>query len=32
VDNTAFSWIQPQVTRATTNQPMTIGINLDYKY
>jgi len=32
IDNTIFAWQQPDLTRATTNQPRTIGIEYQTKF
>ena len=32
IDNTVFAWQQPTITRVSTNQPRTIGIDLTYKF
>jgi len=31
-NNTSFSWVTPSLTRVSTNQPRTIGIDLTYKF
>lgn len=31
-NNTSFAWQQPTLTRYTTNQPRTIGIDVQYRY
>jgi iron complex outermembrane recepter protein len=32
IDNTVFAWQQPTITRVSTNQPRTIGVDLTYKF
>jgi hypothetical protein len=32
IDNTTFAWQQPTITRVTTNQPRTIGVDLQYRF
>jgi outer membrane receptor protein involved in Fe transport len=32
INNTSFGWLDPAVTRASTNQPRTIGVNVDRKF
>jgi iron complex outermembrane recepter protein len=32
INNTNFAWQQPTITRVSTNQPRTIGIDLQYKF
>ena len=32
IDNTVFAWQQPTITRVSTNQPRTLGIDLTYKF
>ncbi|HEX2789136.1 MAG TPA: TonB-dependent receptor [Steroidobacteraceae bacterium] len=32
IDNTVFAWQQPTITRVSTNQPRTLGIDVTYKY
>jgi iron complex outermembrane receptor protein len=32
IDNTTFAWQQPSITRVSTNQPLTVGIRLLYKF
>ena len=32
IDNTTFAWQQPTITRVSTNQPRTIGVDLQYKF
>jgi outer membrane receptor protein involved in Fe transport len=32
IDNTVFAWQQPTITRVSTNQPRTIGVELTYKF
>jgi outer membrane receptor protein involved in Fe transport len=32
IDNTVFAWQQPTITRVSTNQPRTYGIDLTYKF
>ena len=32
INNTSFGWLDPAVTRASTNQPRTIGIDVDRKF
>ena len=32
IDNTVFAWQQPTITRVSTNQPRTVGIDLTYKF
>ena len=32
IDNTTFAWQQPTITRESTNQPRTIGIDVQYKF
>ncbi len=31
-NNTSFSWVTPSLTRVSTNQPRTIGVDLSYKF
>jgi outer membrane receptor protein involved in Fe transport len=31
-NNTSFSWVTPSLTRVSTNQPRTIGVDLTYKF
>jgi iron complex outermembrane recepter protein len=32
IDNTVFAWQQPTITRVSTNQPRTIGVDVNYKF
>ena len=32
IDNTTFAWQQPTITRVSTNQPRTIGVDFKYKF
>ena len=32
IDNTIFAWQQPDLTRATTNQPRTVGLEFQTKF
>jgi outer membrane receptor protein involved in Fe transport len=32
VNTTSFAWVIPSLTRVATNQPLTLGVNLAYKY
>ncbi len=32
IDNTTFAWQQPTITRVSTNQPRTIGLDFQYKF
>ena len=32
IDNTVFAWQQPTITRVSTNQPRTLGIDFTYKF
>jgi outer membrane receptor protein involved in Fe transport len=32
VNTTSFSWVIPSLTRVATNLPLTIGVNLAYKF
>ncbi len=32
VNNTSFSWVTPSLTRVSTNQPRTIGVDVTYKF
>jgi hypothetical protein len=32
IDDTTFAWTQPTITRVSTNQPRTIGFDLQYKF
>jgi hypothetical protein len=32
INNTNFAWQQPTITRVSTNQPRTVGIDLQYKF
>lgn len=32
INNTSFGWLDPAVTRASTNQPRTIGVDIDRKF
>jgi iron complex outermembrane receptor protein len=32
IDNTVFAWQQPTITRVSTNQPRTIGVDFTYRY
>jgi iron complex outermembrane recepter protein len=32
IDNTTFAWQQPTITRVSTNQPRTIGLELKYRF
>ena len=32
IDNTVFAWQQPTITRVSTNQPRTIGLDFQYKF
>ena len=32
IDNTVFAWQQPTITRVSTNQPRTIGVEAHYKF
>jgi outer membrane receptor protein involved in Fe transport len=32
VNNTSFSWVTPSLTRVSTNQPRTIGVDFSYKF
>ena len=32
IDNTVFAWQQPTITRVSTNQPRTVGVELNYKF
>ena len=32
IDNTQFAWQQPTITRVSTNQPRTIGVEVSYKF
>ena len=32
IDNTVFAWQQPTITRVSTNQPRTIGVDFTYKF
>jgi outer membrane receptor protein involved in Fe transport len=32
IDNTVFAWQQPTITRVSTNQPRTIGVDLTYRF
>ena len=32
IDNTQFAWQQPTITRVSTNQPRTIGVEMNYKF
>lgn len=31
-NNTSFSWVTPSLTRVSTNQPRTIGVDVSYKF
>jgi len=31
IDNTVFAWQQPTITRVSTNQPRTLGLDFTYK-
>ena len=32
IDNTVFAWQQPTITRVSTNQPRTFGVDFTYKF
>ncbi len=32
IDNTVFAWQQPTITRVSTNQPRTLGVDFTYKF
>jgi iron complex outermembrane receptor protein len=32
IDNTVFAWQQPTITRVSTNQPRTLGLDFTYKF
>jgi iron complex outermembrane recepter protein len=32
IDDTTFAWTQPTITRVSTNQPRTIGVDLQYRF
>jgi len=32
IDNTVFAWQQPTITRVSTNQPRTLGVDFNYKF
>jgi outer membrane receptor protein involved in Fe transport len=32
IDNTVFAWQQPTITRVSTNQPRTVGVDFTYKF
>jgi outer membrane receptor protein involved in Fe transport len=32
VNNTSFAWQVPSITRVTTNQPRTVGVDLQYRF
>jgi iron complex outermembrane recepter protein len=32
IDNTVFAWQQPTITRVSTNQPRTIGVDFQYRF
>jgi iron complex outermembrane recepter protein len=32
IDNTVFAWQQPTITRVSTNQPRTIGVDFTYRF
>jgi iron complex outermembrane receptor protein len=32
IDNTVFAWQQPTITRVSTNQPRTIGVDFNFKF
>jgi len=32
IDNTIFAWQQPTITRVSTNQPRTLGVDFTYKF
>jgi iron complex outermembrane recepter protein len=32
INNTVFAWQQPTITRVSTNQPRTLGVDVTYKY
>ena len=32
IDNTVFAWQQPTITRVSTNQPRTLGVDFQYKF
>jgi iron complex outermembrane receptor protein len=32
VNNTSFAWQSPSITRVTTNQPRTVGVDLQYRF
>ena len=32
IDNTIFAWQQPDLTRVTTNQPRTVGLEYETKF
>jgi hypothetical protein len=32
IDNTVFAWQQPTITRVSSNQPRTIGIDAQYRF
>jgi iron complex outermembrane recepter protein len=32
INNTTFAWQTPGITRVTTNQPRTVGLNFEYKF
>ena len=32
IDNTVFAWQQPTITRVSTNQPRTYGVDFTYKF
>jgi iron complex outermembrane receptor protein len=32
IDNTSLAWVTPSITRVTTNQPRTAGVELAYKF
>jgi outer membrane receptor protein involved in Fe transport len=32
IDNTTFAWQQPTITRVSTNQPRTVGVDFQYRF
>jgi len=32
INTTSFGWVTPSLTRVATNQPLTVGVNLAYKF
>ena len=32
IDNTVFAWQQPTITRVSTNQPRTVGVDFQYRF